>query len=92
VRPTIRRPTGERRRGGRTRTGRRPAPAAASEETVAARAEEAAGPEPDLAAARVREAGGPIDFASYACECGCLFTAAVSTSVNCPHCGAAQAW
>jgi len=107
VRPTIRKPTGARRRGGRTRAGRRPAPAAAPEGTVAARAEEAVGPETalavrgtgatgapelDLAAQRVREAGGPIDLASYACACGCLFTAPVSTSVKCPHCGTGQAW
>jgi hypothetical protein len=47
---------------------------------------------PDLAAQRVRAAGGPTDLASYACQCGYLFTAAVSTSVGCPHCGTPQAW
>jgi hypothetical protein len=41
---------------------------------------------------RVREAGGPIDRASYSCACGYLFSASVSTSVSCPHCGAEQAW
>jgi hypothetical protein len=41
---------------------------------------------------RVRCAGGPIDKAAYACECGYLFSAAVSTTVACPHCGAGQAW
>jgi len=47
---------------------------------------------PDIAAQRVREAGGPTDLASYACQCGYLFTAVVSTTVGCPHCGTAQAW
>jgi hypothetical protein len=46
----------------------------------------------DPAVLRVREAGGPIDQASYTCECGYLFSAAVSTTVSCPHCGADQAW
>jgi hypothetical protein len=42
--------------------------------------------------ARVRNAGGPIDNASYTCACGFVFAASVSTTVRCPHCGAAQAW
>ncbi len=42
--------------------------------------------------ARVRASGGPEDRALYACECGLAFTAAVSTSVSCPHCGGTQAW
>jgi hypothetical protein len=46
----------------------------------------------DPDAERVREAGGPIDRASYACACGYLFSAFVSTTVACPHCGADQAW
>lgn len=41
---------------------------------------------------RVRDAGGPVDEACYACACGYLFSAAVSTTVSCPHCGADQAW
>ncbi len=41
---------------------------------------------------RAREAGGPIDNACYSCACGLVFAAAVSTTVNCPHCGADQAW
>jgi rubrerythrin len=41
---------------------------------------------------RVRESGGPIDRAQYACSCGYVFDAAVSTSVACPHCGTPQAW
>jgi hypothetical protein len=46
----------------------------------------------DDVAQRVREAGGPTDRASYACSCGYLFAAPVSTTVECPHCGTAQAW
>jgi len=41
---------------------------------------------------RVRQAGGPHDRAQYACTCGYVFDADVSTSVACPHCGAGQAW
>jgi len=32
------------------------------------------------------------DAATYACECGYVFKAAVTTSVGCPHCGVGQAW
>lgn len=39
-----------------------------------------------------RRAGGPQDHALYNCGCGYVFTAAVSTSVGCPHCGTNQAW
>ncbi len=46
----------------------------------------------DPAAQRVREAGGPVDLASYTCSCGYMFSASVSTSVVCPHCGTDQAW
>ncbi len=46
----------------------------------------------DPAVQRVREAGGPVDRASYSCQCGYMFSAAVSTTVVCPHCGADQAW
>jgi hypothetical protein len=46
----------------------------------------------DAAVERAREAGGPMDEASYTCACGYLFSAPVSTSVSCPHCGAGQAW
>lgn len=52
----------------------------------------AAAPGSDTAARRVREAGGPSDLATYACECGYLFAASVTTTVGCPHCGTAQAW
>ena len=39
-----------------------------------------------------RRAGGPEDCALYTCMCGYAFRAAVSTSVDCPHCGTEQAW
>jgi hypothetical protein len=32
------------------------------------------------------------DAATYSCECGYVFKAAVTTSVGCPHCGTDQAW
>jgi hypothetical protein len=51
-----------------------------------------AAPHADPDAERVREAGGPMDHAAYSCACGYLFSAAVSTTVSCPHCGAGQAW
>jgi predicted RNA-binding Zn-ribbon protein involved in translation (DUF1610 family) len=41
---------------------------------------------------RRREAGAPTDTAMYTCHCGFVFKALVSTSVDCPHCGGAQAW
>jgi hypothetical protein len=38
--------------------------------------------------------GKPLtnDQAVYACQCGFVFEAPVSTSVGCPHCGGTQAW
>lgn len=42
--------------------------------------------------ARARRSGGPQDKALYRCSCGNAFTAEVSTSVGCPHCGTHQAW
>jgi hypothetical protein len=39
-----------------------------------------------------RRAGYPEDTAFYSCGCGYAFTAAVTTAVDCPHCGAEQAW
>ena len=44
------------------------------------------------ARARRRQADVPQDRALYACSCGYVFAATVSTSVGCPHCGDAQAW
>jgi hypothetical protein len=46
----------------------------------------------DPDAERVRRAGGPLDQATYSCSCGYLFSAAVCTTVVCPHCGSSQAW
>jgi hypothetical protein len=42
--------------------------------------------------ASVLSAGGALDSAHYACGCGHAFSAGVSTSVECPRCGADQAW
>jgi hypothetical protein len=41
---------------------------------------------------RLRASGGPSDQASYQCSCGFVFSADVTTSVACPHCGTNQAW
>lgn len=50
-------------------------------------------PEPTHPAERrLRDAGGPHDRACYSCGCGYLFEAAVSASVQCPHCHTEQAW
>jgi hypothetical protein len=46
----------------------------------------------DPAVRRVRNAGGPEDSASYTCMCGYLFSASVSATVLCPHCGTDQSW
>jgi hypothetical protein len=84
--------TRRRRRGHGTRASEAPAQAAlVNEAPLAAPTGHAAGA-CDPAAQRVREAGGPVDRASYSCSCGYLFSASVSTSVSCPHCGAGQAW
>lgn len=42
--------------------------------------------------ARERMSGGPEDRARYHCRCGYVFDDAVTTSVDCPRCGSAQAW
>ncbi|HWE33665.1 MAG TPA: hypothetical protein VG410_09280 [Solirubrobacteraceae bacterium] len=39
-----------------------------------------------------RDAGPSQDSALYNCGCGFVFEAAVTTSVDCPHCGNHQAW
>ena len=39
-----------------------------------------------------RQGGPSEDRALYSCNCGYVFAALVSTSVDCPHCGDAQAW
>jgi len=41
---------------------------------------------------RNRRANVNEDAALYRCDCGYAFTAAVTTSVPCPHCGSSQAW
>jgi hypothetical protein len=49
---------------------------------------------PTVAPARERNKRANVsqDAATYSCCCGFVFTAAVTTSVGCPHCGIAQAW
>ena len=85
IRPNLLHPRGESRHARRHRRSAR----------RSQRSEDARETQPridDPAVRRVREAGGPVDRASYTCECGYLFSAAVSTSVSCPHCGSGQAW
>ncbi len=97
MRPSLRHQLGERRRTRRIRGAHRPDPAL--EPLATAPQADGTTPEPsaamheaDIAAQRVREAGGPTDLATYACECGYLFAASVTTTVGCPHCGTPQAW
>jgi hypothetical protein len=81
-------------------TDRRPARAAAAERrphVIGRPAEEpapAATPEPEAhrAERRHRACVACEDSALYSCSCGFQFTAPVTTSVACPHCGTAQAW
>ena len=51
-------------------------------------------PPPAVSPARERNQRANLcqDAATYWCGCGYVFLAPVSTSVGCPHCGAAQAW
>jgi hypothetical protein len=84
MRPSLLHPLGEPRHSRRHRRER----GTATSEPVRERVLSACDP----AVARVREAGGPVDQASYNCQCGCVFSAPVSTTVPCPHCGIAQAW
>jgi hypothetical protein len=51
-------------------------------------------PPPTASPARERNQRANLsqDAATYSCGCGYVFLAPVSTSVGCPHCGAAQAW
>jgi hypothetical protein len=46
----------------------------------------------NLARERNQRANVSEDTATYSCGCGYVFTAPVSTTVGCPHCGADQAW
>ncbi len=101
MRPRLLHPLRERDGSRRRRAGHGPAqqrgraPATPASEAAAA-AEPAPGRRAaggcDPAVDRVRAAGGPIDTALYTCGCGYLFSAAVSTTVSCPHCGTGQAW
>jgi hypothetical protein len=64
-------------------------PADASQPSARApQSEDLEPPEPNAA----RRGGGPEDQALYSCLCGFAFKAAVTTSVDCPHCGTEQAW
>jgi hypothetical protein len=90
--PLRERPKGRPSRRGHERRGapqrgesRAPAP-------VEPRAAEGLSAHCDPAIERARRAGGPLDNAVYTCGCGYLFSAAVSTTVVCPHCGCNQAW
>jgi hypothetical protein len=47
---------------------------------------------PSTATRDARRGPASQDKALYACMCGYAFTAAVTTSVGCPHCGTEQAW
>jgi hypothetical protein len=49
-------------------------------------------PATNLARERNQRANVSEDTATYSCGCGYVFTAPVSTTVGCPHCGADQAW
>jgi hypothetical protein len=75
------------RRKARPRIGRRPAQREASPEPGLSQPVQQPPPQ-----ARERASGGPQDLAAYRCSCGCVFEAAVSTTVGCPHCGDTQAW
>jgi hypothetical protein len=78
-------------RGERTDRSTQPSPPDAPEARAPAAPDPAGGPEL-FDERRMRESGGPDDRAMYACACGYVFKADVSTSVACPHCGAPQAW
>ncbi|HEV3284306.1 MAG TPA: hypothetical protein VG010_08870 [Solirubrobacteraceae bacterium] len=97
MRPRLLHPRSERRRSRRRsrRTSTRVPASAASVAVQDVIVEQRPIEEPrpmDPAVARVREAGGPLDSACYRCQCGFVFTAKVSTTVSCPHCGTGQAW
>ena len=49
-------------------------------------------PATSLARERNQRANVSQDTATYSCGCGYVFTAPVSTTVDCPHCGSGQAW
>jgi hypothetical protein len=39
-----------------------------------------------------RDLDPSLDTAVYNCHCGYVFESPVQTSIDCPHCGDAQAW
>ena len=68
----------------------RPRPHRVADHTLRARRPE---PQPvDVEVERHQSAGGPEDRAYYRCACGLGFRAEVSSTVDCPRCGSAQAW
>jgi hypothetical protein len=79
LRPTDRRPRTERR----PHVFGRPADVEAEPEAAV---------DPHLAERRHRASVAPEDVAHYGCSCGYQFSAPVTTSVACPHCGTSQAW
>ena len=88
MRPSLNRLTHPRRLAAPPRRRHRPPARGAAElQTTEMPRLEAPGPEH-----RSRDAGGPQDSACYECGCGYVFSASVSTSVSCPHCGQGQAW
>jgi hypothetical protein len=102
MRPRLLHPLRERDGSRRRRDDHHPAQQRPARAHAAPSSEAAAAAEPapgrraaggcDPAVDRVRDAGGPMDTALYTCGCGYLFSAAVSTTVSCPHCGTGQAW
>ena len=62
------------------------------ERTRPRRAKHPAQHAPSSATRDARRGLATQDKALYACMCGYAFTAAVTTSVGCPHCGSEQAW
>lgn len=95
MRAAVLNPLGERRRGRRAHTApRTPSGSAAADRTdrggTARQRHAAAGVRADRR--NHAAAVSSHDRASYACHCGLLFEAPVTTTVACPNCGAAQAW
>ena len=78
-------PTSTRRTAPARRRRSRSIPASAPHRQAAAAA-------PVTPTANAHRYGACEDRALYQCHCGCDFHAAVSTTVGCPACGAAQDW
>lgn len=92
MRAALLKPVGERRRARRAQGERRGRHATPTPLTLARAAEARASCPPEAAHGAHAAARCSHDRASYACHCGYLFDAQVTTTVTCPHCGAAQAW